>query len=301
MLPPSVDRTLALSVYDGTQKEDQGGPSYAAVVEDLRTPPFLTERRVVMIRDADAFITAARDKLENYVDNPSKVGTLILECRSFPKTTRLAKAIAAAGGRLVECRKLRPHELAGWVVSQTRARKRQVDPATAARIVELVGPSQGLLVAEIDKLCLYAGERATITDDDVRALVGQSREEMIFAALDAAVAGRLPDALKLWHQVLAGDPAARFKAVGGVAFKLRKWLAGYRMAAQGMPIRAIAPQVMMWGREQELGNLMRRISEREMRRQLADLAELDAQAKSGARSIEMGVEAMLIRLASPAA
>ncbi len=64
LLPPPVDRGLALCTYDGGRSVDQGGPEMATVREDLATLPFLSDRRVVLIRDADAFISAQRDRLE---------------------------------------------------------------------------------------------------------------------------------------------------------------------------------------------------------------------------------------------
>ncbi|MBK8913987.1 MAG: hypothetical protein IPM64_05160 [Phycisphaerales bacterium] len=83
-LPAGADRALAVCDLDATMSEDSGGPSLAGVLTDLRTLPFLTERRVVIIRDADKFISAHRERLEHYVRAASETGTLILICRSFP-------------------------------------------------------------------------------------------------------------------------------------------------------------------------------------------------------------------------
>jgi DNA polymerase-3 subunit delta len=300
LLPPPVDRALALTVYDGGRSADQGGPSLAAVLEDLATLPFLAERRVVLIRDAEAFISAHRERLERYAAAPAPTGVLILECRSFPKTTRLYKAAVAAGGRLCECKKLYGRELVAFVIEQARARGKRLDPAAGARLTDLVGQDTGILAAEIEKLALYVGDRSGITDRDVTELVGQSREEKVFAVMDAAAAGRLPDALRLWHQVLSSDPAAVYRAVGGMTYVVRRWLAAHRLRADGASIRAIAPKLMMWGREQELETLLARLTPQFLRRLLAAIADLDSQAKVGARSIETGVEMLLLRLAAAA-
>jgi hypothetical protein len=61
-------------------------------------------------------------------------------------------------------------------------------------------------------------------------------------------------------------------------------------------VAEIAPKVMMWHRERELETLLRRLPAAFLRRMLAAIADLDSQAKSGARSIETGVELMLLRL-----
>jgi len=300
LLPDEAERGTALSVYDGATGEDQGGPSYAGVMDDLATLPFLGERRVVVVRDADKFITQYRAGLERYFEAPSRTGILVLECRSFPKTTRLYKA-AAAVGRVVECRKLSGRGLADFVVEMAGEQRKRLDREAAQRLAELIGPDQGALAGEVEKLALYVGNRNTITGADVAELVGQTREERIFAVLDAAGLGDLPRALTLWQQVLATDPAAVFKVIGGVAFVLRKWLAAHAMADGGMAIEAIAPKVMMYGRGRELGALLRRLPAQRLRQMLARVAELDSQAKVGARSIETGIERLLVALAHSAA
>jgi len=300
LFPPDIDRTLALSVYDGSQTEEQGGPSFAGVMDDLATLPFFADRRVVVVREADRFITAVREGLERYLAAPSPSGTLILECRSFPRNTRLFKAAEAAGGRLHECKKLVGRALVAFVIGEAQARRKRLEPSAAARLVELIGAEQGALASEVEKLALYVGDRPTITLDDVSELVGQSREEKIFAVMDAAGEGRLPDALRLWDQVLTTDSEAAYKAIGGMAFTLRRWLSAQHMAAAGVPINAIAPKAMMWGREAQLQTLLRRLPATRLQRLLAELADLDAQAKSGSRSIERGVEALLVEVAAPA-
>ncbi|MBI4580700.1 MAG: DNA polymerase III subunit delta, partial [Planctomycetes bacterium] len=81
----NADRSLALSEYDGT-----GPVELAGVLDDLRTLPFLTERRLVVVREADKFITAYREALEDYAAKPSPTGVLLIECKSMPGNTRLA-------------------------------------------------------------------------------------------------------------------------------------------------------------------------------------------------------------------
>lgn len=301
LLPPGVDRSLALSVYEGGRPPDQGGPMINNVLEELATLPFLADRRVVLIRDADAVIAMAvwRERLEAYLEKPARTGTLILECRSFPKNLRLHKA-AAAAGRVQEFKRLYGENLVSFANDQARDRGHRLERAAAARLIELAGPDTGMIDAEVEKLCLYTGERTTITEADVVALVGQSREEKIFACADAAALGRLPQALRMWEQVLETDPEAVFRAVGGLAYVLRRWLAAHLAVAAGQSLRSLAPQMMMYGRERELEQILRRLPPRRLRGLLAALAELDAQAKSGARTIERGIELLLARLAAAA-
>lgn len=297
LLPPEIDRGMALCEYDGAKAEDAGGPGLAAVLADLRTLPFLSDRRVVLIRDADKFISAHREKLEDYCRAPSAVGTLILECRTFLKTTRLAKAIPASG--LLECRKLRGDALIAFAVEQARKTGKQLDPATAALLVERIGNDQGMVANEIEKLALYIAERPRITAEDIATLVGLTREELIFATVDAAAQGRAAEALTRWRQMLALDKDVIYPALGGIAWKLRSLLSAHQQKTAGGNLYAIANKTGFYNRQDDLAKILSRLSESRIARAVAQIALLDQQVKTGLRSIESGVEAVLVGLATP--
>src|SRR5262245_4583732 len=67
----------------------------AEVRDDLDTAPFLSQRRLVIVENADPFVTRYRASLEKYVGAPSSTGVLALDVRSWTGTTNLAKLIDA--------------------------------------------------------------------------------------------------------------------------------------------------------------------------------------------------------------
>lgn len=301
VLPPEVDRALCLTTYDGKENAEQGGPTLAGVIDDLRTLPFLADRRIVVIRNADPFVNAAREPLERYAAAPAATGMLILECRTFLKTTRLAKAITACGGIMHEHKQRKDWELAKFAAEVAARLGKQFAPGAAEQLAQLVGNESGILAGEVEKLCIYTGDATTVTAQHVSDLVGQTREEKIFAAADAAALGRLGKALALWQQTLATDRAATYRAVGGLAASLRRYLAAHELRAAGADTSAVVGKLMMWGRPREADLLLHNQTPRRLRQALAALADLDAQVKDGARSIERGVEVFLTRLAAAAA
>ncbi len=46
----------------------------AEVLDELRTLPFLASRRVVLIKEAEPFVTTYAELLEKYLDHPSPTG-----------------------------------------------------------------------------------------------------------------------------------------------------------------------------------------------------------------------------------
>ena len=57
----------------------------ADVLDEVRTFSLLGDMRVVVVEDADGFITRHREALEKYVSSPSESGRLILSCTKFPR------------------------------------------------------------------------------------------------------------------------------------------------------------------------------------------------------------------------
>lgn len=175
----------------------------ADVLDELRTLPFLVARRVVIVEDADPFVSAHRKELEALADGRPTPGALILVVKTWPSNTKLAKAVAK-GGMAVECKAPDERELPQWLVPFARSRSSvKLHPAAAQLLVELVGPDIGLLATEVEKLAVSVGERKEIGREDVAKLVGAGRVEKVWTALDAATTGRGGEALADLDKLMA--------------------------------------------------------------------------------------------------
>ena len=65
-----------------TRRPSRGSPgqksALADVLDELFTLPFFSRRRLVIVEEADTFVTKHRKDLEAYVQAPSTSGTLVL-------------------------------------------------------------------------------------------------------------------------------------------------------------------------------------------------------------------------------
>jgi DNA polymerase-3 subunit delta len=175
----------------------------ADVLDELRTLPFLVKRRVVIVDDADPFVTAHRKELEALADGRPTPGSLILSVKTWPSNTKLAKAFAKSG-LAVECKTPDERELPAWLIQMAKNRESVALRDDAARLLlELVGPEIGLLSSEVEKLAVYVGERKTIEREDVARMVGAGRVETIWRALDAATTGKGGEALEDLDRLMA--------------------------------------------------------------------------------------------------
>ena len=82
-----ADPSLALSSYPGDKAD------FSSIRGELDTLPFLCDLRLVIVDQADPFVTKFRGLLEKYCEKPSASGILILEVKSWPGNTKLAKLV----------------------------------------------------------------------------------------------------------------------------------------------------------------------------------------------------------------
>jgi DNA polymerase-3 subunit delta len=159
----------------------------------------------------------------------SESGVLVLDVKSSRD-----HEIGEGGARSVPHR-LRAQEY-GWRVCvewcQSQYGKRITTPA-AQMLVELVGPTMGVLDQELQKLKDFVGDRAAIDVKDVDELTGRSRGANVFKILDDVGEGQQAAALKILTELFE-EGEEPLKLLGALGFQLRKLARAARMHKQGM-------------------------------------------------------------------
>lgn len=209
------------------------GDSAAArdVFDELRSPAlFGGGRSVVIVEEADKFVSTYRGELEDYAAKPSSHGVLILEVDTWPSNTRLYKAVAASGLN-IECDAPADAALAKWLSGWTKSQYRaKLEHDAAEQLVEMVGPQLGLLDQELAKLASAAGSQP-ITTELVDRYVGTWRTKTAWEMIDAIADGNAPAAIKQLDRLLsAGEHPIGLLAQ--IASTFRRFAAATRLLSQ---------------------------------------------------------------------
>jgi DNA polymerase-3 subunit delta len=290
-----ADQDLAVSVYAGDSLE------FPTLRNELDTVPFLTPCRILIVQDADDFVSDHRPALEQYLARPSSVGVLMLELKSFPETTRLAKILPDEAK--IACKPLPMSRLPAWCVSWAESRhQKQLDANAAELLVERIGQSLGMLDQELAKIATTIGDRPRITVNDVDSLVSRSKEANLFHILDAIGNGDPGAALSLLEESFA-DGSDPMGILAPLTFQLRRLATVARLTAAGLSLGPAmdAAGVKDWADvrrncEKQLRHLGRRRLEK-----LSDwLAEINLGLKGGnALPERVQVERLIVLLARP--
>lgn len=195
-----------------------------AVFDELSTVAlFGGGGRLVIVDDADEFVSRNRAVLEDYVARPSKAGALVLVVDAWPSNTRLAKAVAAQG-LAIECKLPPAARVLKWLESWARSRyKARLERSAAELLREIVGEEMGMLDQELAKLAAAAQDGA-ITAELVQRMVGGWRAKTAWDMLDAAIEGRTRQSLvELDRLLLAGE--SPIAVLGQISASLRRFSA----------------------------------------------------------------------------
>jgi len=268
----------------------------ADVLDELRTLPFLADRRVVVIRDADKFVSANREILEKYFDQPSPTGVLILAVASWPGNTRLARKLPKVG-QLIKVTDIARRSLPGYVAGYCRDKHgRTFSPGAAQLLVELAGDEPGRLCSEADKLAMYVGDKKNITVKDVEALIGHNRMFNAFAVIDAVTDGNIAAALERLRNMFASDKQAEYKVVGAFAYHFRRMFKAKAMLDEGAGRNQTAKQLGLWGNVDGFFAQLSRVSLKGIGDVLAQLARIDYLVKTGRTDVKIALEHLVLSL-----
>jgi len=220
------DADFSLSNFEGRKTE------FADVLEELSTlAMFGGDTRLVVVEEADEFVTKYRSQLEGYVARPAGSGMLVLDLKSFPANTRLYKAVAA-DGLLVDCNAPRAAGLTRWVTAWGKQTHGViVAQAAAEMLVEMIGAEMGLLDQELAKLALTAPADKKITPEAVGQSVGGWRAKTTWVMLDAALDGNVREAMAQLDRLLASGES-EIGLLGQISASLRRLAAATRLILQ---------------------------------------------------------------------
>ncbi len=284
-------REVLASLGKSVQRIDVEGESaaLATVLDELRSYAMFGGSKLVIVRDADAFITQFRSQLEDYVAAPSDSGTLVLRVSALPKSQRIYKFIDKLGG-IVPCEPLKQAQLPKWLIDRAKqAHQIKLMPEAAALLAEMIGEDLVKLDSELAKLALMSDDQ-TIDTKLVGGGVVYQREREMYELTNALATGNATEALRRWRQLVQADASAEFRATTWLGM----WLEDVRNVLIGNT------EKLAWKYRDNMAKFVtnaKSLGPAGLRRTLDLLAEIDRQSKSGVGNAAENIERFILSLA----
>jgi DNA polymerase-3 subunit delta len=184
--------------------DEHGGDGYdvGALADAAQTPPFLTDRRVVVGRELHQFKADDLAPLVAYLADPLPTTSLVLvwEAGAVPKS--LGEAVKRCGGVRVDTDPgTKAAEARSWLAERVAESGLHLDRAAVDALGSTLGQDVGRVRGVLDTLVGVYGEGARLGADDIGPYLGEAGEVAPWALTDAIDRGDIPGAIEVLHRI----------------------------------------------------------------------------------------------------
>ncbi|MGR3221055.1 MAG: DNA polymerase III subunit delta [Candidatus Anammoxibacter sp.] len=285
---------LTFTEYNGTDV------SFGQIFDELWTASLLggDNKRLVLIEDAGDLLKKYKKKVQEYLKSPSPYA-----CPVFvsDKIDAWIKKIPNNKLTTVECKKLRDYQLPSWITARGRRyRKKIVSEASKALIGE-TGNDLVLLDNHIAKLSTYVGDRETIDEGDVHAIIFDGKKQTVFELTNAMADKDAANALEILKRLITfGEDFSRVISILGWQVR-RLWKAKRIVKDCSNNALNIAKRLQ---EELKINNYflkgfvkqVERFSENDLQVKFGYIADADVAIKTSSLAPRIIVECLLIKL-----
>jgi DNA polymerase-3 subunit delta len=197
----------AMGLEEYGQEGANDSIALSAVIDACRTPPFLSDRRLVVLRDAETLNAEQLKELVAYLEDPMDTTTLVLSYltgRSGRAPQALAK-IASAKGRVIAAEP-KGRERTEWFASHVRASAVKLDQKATSALQAHLGEDLARLEPILDTLASTYGPGTTVSSEQLAPYLGEQGSVAPWDLTDAIDAGDAGKALSALHRLMeAGE------------------------------------------------------------------------------------------------
>lgn len=293
------------------------------IIDAAETVPVMSERRLVVARDwAPLMSGSARNedaevkRMLAWLDNPPETCVTVFYCRGALELLRQIadKRRRSRGGavkltareQLVEKLEsvvfapLEGKRLAAWIAARLAPAGKSAAPDAIELLAFLTGSDLTRMEGELGKLSAYVGERAQITEADVRAIVPPSLEYSIFQLLDKLLDRDLRGAQEMRATLFLGGMNA-VRMLGTLTSLLRQLAHMRRGLDAGQNVAALQRALAMRSsyQAQQTAKQCRKRSAEELKAFFCRSVELEFSVKSGRLRDAAALDALFLQIAAP--
>lgn len=182
-----MSRMAKLGDLDFNKDVLEGGAASAdELISACNTLPFMSEKRLVIVNDAERLKKPVQEAIIEYLTAPCETTVLALVAASLKKNTRLYKAIAKVDKKaVIDCAPVSARELPTQVERFAQSRGVTITHDAAMELIALIGESTVHLDGEIAKMAIALGKGSVIDIDVVQSYVARVTEPKPWFVSDA--------------------------------------------------------------------------------------------------------------------
>ena len=192
---------LAVEEIDLEAHDDHG---VGALLDACLTPPFLTDRRVVLARPAGVLNAEDGARVVQYLDDPLDTTVLVLVGGGGTVPPKLVAAIKKQGEQIDAGAPRQARDRTSWLVERLRSADVKLDNRAAQRLGEHLGEDVSRLAGILEVLTAAYGPGATVTVEQLEPFLGEAGGVAPWDLTDAVDKGDAATALTHLHRLVHG-------------------------------------------------------------------------------------------------
>lgn len=220
--------------HDRFDWAEAGAPT---IITTAQTMPFMAEKRLIEIlnftrpgeRDESIFLS--------YLDHPSASTALVFCVENVDMRTTFFQRLSKAS---LVCRvdTLEGEELKKWLHGRAVELGFELRPEAADMLVAMVKPSMMRLSTELEKIASYVMPGTLAGEEEIREIVGHSKEELLYKLGDSLSQGSLGGTLVLLRRMMETEHPVMF--IGLLRNLIRRWTISKALLRSGRGAQEIS-------------------------------------------------------------
>lgn len=178
-LVPESERDFNLFILYGH------GISAENIVNVSRGYPMMSERLVVIVKEAQSMNANEINRLADYLRTPNPSTVLVMAFRGTQAKGKDFLAAAKGNAVIFEAKKLKESNIGPVLEAIIKEKGLHIEPKGLSMLKEYIGTDLSKLYNEINKMALVLGPGAMITPESIEQNIGVSREYNNFELVDA--------------------------------------------------------------------------------------------------------------------
>jgi DNA polymerase III subunit delta len=193
-------RDFNLNVFYGN--ECKGEEIFSAA----QTLPMFAPRRAILVKKSHELPAVALEVLTGYLQDPCPTTCLIFQGEKIDQRKKFFTEMKKSG-ELVEFKRPYENQLGPFIREEVKTHGKRIEPAAADLLGYMVGNTLQELASQIEKVVTYSGGRDTVTVDDVKAIVSDTKVDTVFELADAFGEKNLNKAMRTLATILRDGAA----------------------------------------------------------------------------------------------
>jgi len=275
----ALDRVIGSNPQDFNYDTYYPSDSSHEIMDTAYTLPFMSPRRLVVLKDFHQFPKSAVKALTLFFKEPSETTCMLILSSKPPKP---ARGIDWEVFPL----SISERDIPAWLKRISSEKGLQMSVSAVNALIEFVGYETGLLLMEVDKLILAGHSK--VSEKEIAATISSVREFTPFELIDAIAAGHKKKAFRILRTALSGNALQAPVILGTLNWHYKQFYTLWRnkgkrpFKMRDKTYRALLRYVPSFD-EKKFCNIFR------------DLHEADLGIKSSGRPV-IAMEVLLIKL-----